>query len=398
MIYSVHEPIEQPQSPVRDSSLTKKDLPGGASPASPEYKHRSDMTKITFTDDSRTVCEALDIFEHRFNFATAEMSRCVQTASQALIDFSIRELKQMTDCLAENLGISQGLPRRNSKIFLARWVAEMLLSAITVEDAAVAESVAEPVERKAYSASPDTGWVTSYPLSGENSDWCEFSRCPLDEAIRVMCAGTGFGDEFDDDFLDYPRDSRTPLDIKNECSENGRSEYQEGTYPWIVRVEDGLTQDEILKPEPMVPVEPEILLAEPKPVFQIRVLTLPFYCEYSVSETPPYLVNKSGDLFKKSWPNNSLLDAEYHLVFSEHLSNIQEGLQGLLGTDIQLFCDNLSVVLSVVNGVPPLYLITNEGGVYKRMKRQFYRTASVQYAQVVSEHLLNIEVVKNGHS
>lgn len=77
---------------------------------------------------------ALNTFEHRFNFATAEMSRCVEEASQALIGFSIRELKQMTDCLAEVLEISQDLPRRNSKVSLARWVAQMLLSAIDSEN------------------------------------------------------------------------------------------------------------------------------------------------------------------------------------------------------------------------------------------------------------------------
>ena len=242
---------------------------------------------LSAAPETSIAINAINTFEHRFNFATAEMSRSIQTASQALIDLSISELKQMTDCLAENLGISQGLPRRNSKISLARWVSEVLLGAIKVEDEFVVES------------------------------------------------------------------------------------------------------------EPLVPVEPEILPVEPKPVFEIVLLgNDDLFTKHWVSRIPLYLVTKDGNLFYSTGAKQTspTIVIHYAQLVAEHLSNIQEGL---LGTDIHLLSNNLSVAKHNINGHPPRYLITKEGGVYarRRLGYQLCPTA-VQYDQLISEYLSNIEVVK----
>ena len=267
---------------------------------------------------------------------------------------------------------------------------DLVSEAIAVEDAAVA---AEPVtteadERKAYFASPDTEWIASYPAPREDSEWQNLP-CPLDLAIMVMCAGTIAFDDDDDDY-DYPRDTRTLVEIENECLKNGHCKSQEGGYSWIIKV----AEDEILKPEPMVPIQPEILPAEPKPIFEIALLGNDLFTKHWVSQTPSYLVTKDGNLFHATGAKQTSPTIIIHYVQlpSKHLSNIQEGL---LGTDIQLLSDNLSVASHNINGIPPLYLITQEGGVYQRMRRELInQNAVVKYHQVISEYLSNIEVVR----
>ena len=105
---------------------------------------------------------------------------------------------------------------------------------VAVADRQSEENVS--AKHKAYYASPDAKWVTGYPLSeDDDSDWCVHEPCSLDNAIWLMVAGIAFGEKHD--FDDYDFDGRTPLDIKNECLEVGCSSYQEGTYPWIIKVE-----------------------------------------------------------------------------------------------------------------------------------------------------------------
>ncbi|MCC3409374.1 MAG: hypothetical protein JGK17_28225 [Microcoleus sp. PH2017_10_PVI_O_A] len=86
-----------------------------------------------------------------------------------------------------------------------------------------------------------------------------------------------------------------------------------------------------------------------------------------------------------------MFPTDYSQVSPEYLSNIEVAATST--TNIELLTENLVVLGTAICGVPPLYLITKEGGVYKRRRRSLVDQRSVvQYAQVLSEHLSNIEI------
>ena len=237
--------------------------------------------QITLAQAGDDITVILSQFECNFSFATAEMSECVESISQSLIQLSISKLKGMTDFLSQAFTVPLAAPKRNSKISLGKWLSQVLLSATQLE----------------------------------HDKFSEVSVTP----------------------------------------------------------------------------EVEVLEPEPKPVYKVRLvadnLTL---SEYRLSDIPPYLVH-SGRLFSKTATYDFLDSTHYDEAPSEHLSNL-ETLDG--GTLIQLLTESLVVIETVICGVPPLYLITKQGGVYKRMQRGLITLHSpIKYAQVICEDLSNLEVI-----
>lgn len=243
--------------------------------------------QITLAQDGDDISTILSQFEHDFSLdfeddfslATAEINKCVESASQLFILFSIQKLKEMADFLSQAFTVPLDAPKRNSKVSLSKWIAQVLLAAQL-----------------------------------ENEKTSEVSVTP----------------------------------------------------------------------------EVEVLEPEPKPVYEVRLLADDlFSSNHLLSDIPPYLV-RNGKLFQKTVTHDFLPSACYIETFAEHLSNV-ETLDH--GTAIQLLTGDLVVIETFICQTPPAHLITKEGGVYKRMRRQLIASfGTVRYSQVIAEHLSNIAV------
>ena len=145
-------------------------------------------------------------------------------------------------------------------------------------------------------------------------------------------------------------------------------------------------EDEWFADTDPVPVE----IVEPT-AFEIQLLGEHSFSRRRTKQVPPYLINdEGGNLFSKT------LSASYSIVnyaqevSVEHLSNIET----IHGTQqIELLTEDLLVYATQVCRVPPLYLITSQGGVYKQMPRELITQHSiVKYAQIICEYLSNISI------
>lgn len=130
----------------------------------------------------------------------------------------------------------------------------------------------------------------------------------------------------------------------------------------------------------------EVLDGLPVPIFDILLLADDCSVKERVSQIPPYLIDRAGNLFQKTAGNNDGFLTVYAQVVSKHLSNIAVN-SGLV---IKLMVENLEVSQTCICGSLPPFII-DRGGVYKRDYSQL--SLAARYAQVVSEHLSNIVVV-----
>lgn len=165
----------------------------------------------------------------------------------------------------------------------------------------------------------------------------------------------------------------------------------------MVAVEDEWVAEAIAPVEDSPSLEIEVLEPEEKPVYKIVISRNANFTEERVSSLQPYLVDRQGNLFKKCWSPSC--DAGYSQLISEHLSNIAIVTRGVEmdgGVKIELMTDDLVVSEVCIKGSPPPFIIGDRGGVYKRIQRTvFTLTQPLQYAQVISERLSNIQVTKN---
>lgn len=127
--------------------------------------------QITLVSSGDTISDVLNQFETNFSLNWVEIeekfSRWMVSISESLIKtYSIRELKAMTDFLANTFNVADlDTPKRNSKLSLADWIARVLLDAHEMAEAseAIADQVAdspspeievlEPEEKPAYTIS-----------------------------------------------------------------------------------------------------------------------------------------------------------------------------------------------------------------------------------------------------
>ncbi len=127
--------------------------------------------QITLVSSGDTVSDVLNRFETNFSLNWVEIeekfSRWMVSISESLIKtYSIRELKAMTDFLANTFNVADlDTPKRNSKLSLADWIAKVLFDAHEMAEAseAIADQVAdspspeievlEPEEKPAYTIS-----------------------------------------------------------------------------------------------------------------------------------------------------------------------------------------------------------------------------------------------------
>lgn len=149
------------------------------------------------------------------------------------------------------------------------------------------------------------------------------------------------------------------------------------------------TQELLPFEEPIASVEVEVV--QP-PVFDILLLGEHSSSECRVSQTPPYLIDRNGDLFAKGISNSPTVTHYTEEFFREYLSSI-EAVDGK--RQIELYSDNLVLRKTAINRTPPHFLITEEGGVYKRVPHQskLLRSTPIRYCQVISEYLSNVSVV-----
>jgi hypothetical protein len=130
----------------------------------------------------------------------------------------------------------------------------------------------------------------------------------------------------------------------------------------------------------------EVLGSEKKPVYTITLATGGgSFSQERVSHLPPYLLDRQGNLLKKMWHRCD--DAGYSEITSEYLSNIAVD-SGLV---IKLMAESLEISQACICGDPPLFIVDERGGVYKRDRLKL--SLSVRYSQVLSEYLSNIVVV-----
>jgi hypothetical protein len=336
----------------------------------------------------------------------------------------------MVDFLTSTFNVADlDIPKRNSKVSLAGWIAEVLLSVCEGVDASEAIA-AQPVE----TSSPDStsGLIISFGKTleflpcktvtrrtwkdghaqkfinafnqnklvkafdkdvrygGKQIGWCRLSCAPYKEPLcdmpqedllaeGGMCGTIG-------QFIQQYFDSNSRLEV------------------WVIRFEF-IAESTVLAFEVKTIADqvtdspsPEIEILEPeqKPVYKISIhpdrqvdgMGWSFTNE-RVSALPPYLLDRQTNLFEKSNYTAPSCDASYVQAASEHLSNIAEEY----GQLIELMTDDLVVYRVNVHGNPPPHVV-HKRGVYKRMTWGVISLGStVKYAQVVSECLSNIAVV-----
>jgi hypothetical protein len=264
-------------------------------------------------DKTKTVdylTHVLNRIEPMFGFNLSSICKrhgnCLQDISQEmLVVFSIRKLKSLADSLTVWFEVSS-LPKRNSKITLSRWIAEILLY----------------VQQAIHA-----------PIGGE-----------LPAAVE-----------------------EASTDTPTEASS----------------------------------VEVEVLESEEKPGYKISIHTDRLssntsakaawgFTEEWVSCLPPYLVDRQGNLFCKTWSPSC--HAHYSQLVCKNLSNIAAVAGD--GRKIKLMTDDLVVFEACIYGELPPFIISG-AGVYKRMPVLACKSlsSSPQYAQVIAENLSNIVLV-----
>jgi hypothetical protein len=95
--------------------------------------------QITLVSSSGSVSHVLNQFQEKFSLNWTEIekksSRQVVFIPETLVERSIRELKAMTDFLLTTFNIANfDTPKRNSKVSLAGWIADVLLIAREMVD------------------------------------------------------------------------------------------------------------------------------------------------------------------------------------------------------------------------------------------------------------------------
>jgi hypothetical protein len=323
---------------------------------------------------------------------------CLQDVSQeVLAGFSIRELKSLADSLIVWFETSS-LPKRNSKISLSRWIAEILLyiqQAIHVpiggvlpavlEDSGV-EEVLEPDEKRGYvdaaSSSIEVHIQSDVEVALFAEPLLEYTpsevECPECRADELFIAQNNLCNVIRCRACDYavPKTYLGPIKsfaaiadqvANSPCSSCG--------------FVHGLHENTLCDyPNP----SPKVEVLNPE-VYTISIInSAGNFSEERVSRLPSYLLDRNGKLLKKFWSRNC--DAGYAEIVSEHLSNIAVE-SGLV---IKLMTENLEVSQACIAGDLPPFLI-HGGGVYKRDRVKL--SLAPRYFQVVSEYLSNIVVV-----
>lgn len=296
--------------------------------------------QITLVSSGDTVSDVLNRFETKFfpecpdDEFKKKFGRSLVAVSECLITYSIRELKAMTDFIATAFTLT-GLtpPKRNSKVSLAGWIAQVLLSARKVAEAsgAIGAQSGQHTSDKNYWCPQCDEWM-------DRSGFNEVLGSDFQEQLCKVC-GSEVGHEFDEN-------SPATVDISSS--------------------------------------EVEVLEPEEKPVYTISIIADGSFSEERVNRLPPYLIDRKGNLLKRFWHRSC--DAGYSEITSKHLSNIAVD-SGLV---IKLMSDNLEVSQSCIIGDPPPFIV-DRGAAYKR--DQLRRGLAVSYSQVISEYLSNIVVV-----
>jgi hypothetical protein len=316
------------------------------------------ITLVSSSGD--TVSSVLNQFETKFSFNWVEIeekfSRWMVSISESLVKkYSIRELKAMTDFFATAFNISDldlDTPKRNSKVSLANWVAHVLFNAHEVVDASQAIEPPAPV-------------AESVGCSAAKEYYCPHCDAWMNRS--------GFMGVF---AIDYQEQ------LCKVCNAEVR------------HVVDADQATDYLS------AKVEVLGPEEKPGYKISMHTDRLFGKTSaraawsfteewVSCLPPYLVDRQGNLFCKTWSPSC--HAHYSQLVCKNLSNIAAVVGG---TKIKLMTDDLVVSEASVHGEPPPFIIWG-AGVYKRMRRLACESPPppLQYAQVVAENLSNIVLV-----
>ena len=413
--------------------------------------------QITLVSSGDTVSDVLDRFKTIFSLSTETIEGKKTPSMPSILNvetlikmYSIRELKKIADFFTATFNITDlDAPKRNSKVSLAGWIAEVLLSVREVAEASgvIGEQVADSsVECPgcgfihgpfgntlcAYrDPSPDTdltsGLIISFGKTLEflphktvtRRTWKDahaqkfinaFSQNRLVKAFdkdpryggkqigwcRLLCA------PYKERLCDMP--SEDLLAEGGMCDTIGEfvQQYFDGNprlEMWVIRFEfiTGLvfaTETNSTETNSVVAAdqvanssspEIEVLKPEEKPVYTISIVADGKFSEERVNRLPPYLIDRKGNLLKKFWHRSC--DAGYVEIASKYLSNISVD-SGLV---IKLMTDNLEVSQACICGDPPPFIVDNRGGVYKRDYLKL--GLAVRYVQVISEYLSNIAVV-----
>lgn len=121
--------------------------------------------QITLVSSGDTVFDVLNRFEAEFSLNWTEIekkfSRWMVSISESLVKiYSIRELKAMTDFLAASFNVVDlDAPKRNSKVSLAGWIAQVLLSAREVAEASEAITSEVIADQISNAKCPNCGFV-----------------------------------------------------------------------------------------------------------------------------------------------------------------------------------------------------------------------------------------------
>jgi hypothetical protein len=263
-------------------------------------------------DKTKTVdylTHVLNRIEPMFGFNLSSIcerhGNCLQDVSQEVLAvFSIRELKSLADSLVVWFETSF-LPKRNSKISLSRWIAEIFLY--------IQQAIHEPIGASLSAAVNEASSDTLTEASGVEVEVLEPEEKP------------GYKISMHTDRLSGNTSARTAWSFTEE---------------WV-------------------------------------------------SCLPPYLVDRQGNLFHKTWSPSC--HAHYSQLVCKNLSNIAAVVGG---TKIKLMTDDLVVSEASIHGEPPPFIIWG-AGVYKRMPRLACESPPppLQYAQLVAENLSNIVLV-----
>lgn len=374
-----------------------------------------------------TVSDVLNQFEVNFSsifnwVVTKKESGCSMTAiSDALAKTRyIDDLKRMTNFLATKFSVRDlDAPKRNSKVSLAGWIAEVLLGAREVANTSeLTKQVTDgdptqtdlpsgliisfgktleflphkSVTRRTWKDTHAKKFINAFSQNklikafdkdprygGKQIGWCRLSCVPYKERLCDMPsedlqAEGGMCDTIGA-FIQQYFDGDPRLEV------------------WVIRFEFIAGLVLATETNPVVATdqvadssspEIEVLESEEKPVYTISIIADGSFSEERVSALPPYLIDRKGNLLKKFWHQNC--DAGYAEIISEQLSNIAVD-SGLV---IKLMAEDLEVSQACICGDPPPFIVDKAGGVYKRDRLNL--SLSVRYTQVISEYLSNIVV------
>ena|GEM_PF-2107809 len=381
--------------------------------------------QITLVSSGDTVSDVLNRFEVNFSLNWTEIEEKFSRWSRLVAKFLakaywINELKAMVDFLGSAFKVT-GLeaPKRNSKISLALWISQVLMSAREAAEASGAIAI-QSVDTS-VKTDPTSGLIISFGKTleylpeksvtrrtwkdvhaqkfinafnqnklvkafdkdirygGKQIGWCRLSCAPYKEQLcdmpeKDLLAEGGMCDTISE-FVQQYFDGNPRLDV------------------WVVRFD--FIPDSVLATEtdPVTAADqptdfpaPEIEVLEPeeKPIYTISIVADGGFSEERVNRLPPFLIDRKGNLLKKFWHRSC--DAGYSEITSKHLSNIAIN-SGLV---VELMAENLEVSQACIVEDPPTFII-DKGGVYRRDRVR--RGLAVSYSQVISEYLSNIAVV-----